>query len=156
MKRTSLVLAMSVILWSPASASLFLNDWGVSYSHWTSTSVSGRVDFYTEDWKQGDSGNGRPVPRHGEQNPDAEAVYFTSVPSHDVALRVGSFSDRTLGNQAAASHFGGSGSRYHVALTTGSGGDPSDVAGAVPEPTTLLLFGSGVVGLGVRRLRRKR
>jgi hypothetical protein len=79
MKRAlSLLLPLTVLAWvaTPASASLFLSDWGVSYGNWDPVdSADMRIRYYTEDWDD-DNENGWLDPGYGGDLFDVEAVYF--------------------------------------------------------------------------------
>jgi hypothetical protein len=67
---------MGVILAAPASASLFLNDWGVGYDAWDPSAFTGQVDYIVDDWKHGDTPDGYLGPGWGGQGFDVEAMYF--------------------------------------------------------------------------------
>jgi len=56
-------------------ATLFLDDWGVSYGNWEPTGFGGSVNYVVEDWT-GDPASGYLDPGYGGDAFDVEAVYF--------------------------------------------------------------------------------
>ena len=75
-KKLLLAAAASVALAGPASASLFLDDWGVSYDNWNPVDFDGSATYVVEDFKPGDNPTGWLDPGYGGQNFDVEAMYF--------------------------------------------------------------------------------
>ncbi len=73
----TLSLAIVALAAGPASASLFLADWGVSYDSWNPTGFTGsHVNYYTEDWTPETNENGWLDPGYGGDLFDVEAMYF--------------------------------------------------------------------------------
>jgi len=75
-RRIAVSLLATALLAGPASASLFLSDWGVSYGNWDVTGFDGYSDYEVEDWVLGSSVQGYIGPGWGGQDYDVEALYF--------------------------------------------------------------------------------
>jgi len=78
MRRATALLILTAVLLLPgrASASLFLQDWGVSYGNWNPTAFTGTSNYTVEDWTPAVNDEGYLDPGWGGDDYDVEAVYF--------------------------------------------------------------------------------
>lgn len=87
---------------------------------------------------------------------DGPGVVIVSPPTNDFYLRIDNFTTTPTFGQLGYSQTQGATAGYqYYFYTTSADGDSVSVTPVVPEPSTMLLIGSGLLGLGAFKFRKK-